>query len=603
MRKGFLVTLATVAIALMGFNAMALAPTIKNIPDIIVGDAEDGTDSNIFVYPDAFDLDLRVEDDDTTTSAVIWSFATTGASRYLINGVGPESTDASPDLAQFVSPTNQIDNQDLDDREEDGNARTITIRDDTASPLSEEPTDQYLPDPGGGLVGSQVVTLYASDGTTVSNPVEESGEDGIFIIYTVDDANDSYSPPDPGITLIDHDLTAGTPSGWTSTVDNGTVTVTSGAEGLCLETGLAVDGIANWRSPYGEWELVANSVYKLRLGMTSDATVGDQPLWQVVYDNVNDDGSSGNNAYGGEIFLLDNEGGANSAIAGTGRSEFVFWMMPPCFQLSYFQDSTNGFFRSGLDADNDFRLILKILDVAAAGIGADTDEGKLCFTSVMVQRYDYSLVQEIGAAALDDDTLTDTGDEWGLDLAGLTQTATFSGGNLTLDPTNWGTIDPGGLLLLRPGDTTNSLLDPPSVEDNFPVTIEADTDYLIEYELSAPTQADSLDNPDVIRLGASVTTEEIVCDHFLTTNAADTSDAGLANRGVVMPREGGPYKYAVIWNSLSLSNSGVGAPYTNRMRPRFEVLSGTAFAPLGRTTNDGQLRIHSVKVQKIQFGG
>jgi hypothetical protein len=606
MRKGFLVTLATVAIALMGFNAMALAPTIGAIPDIIVGDAEDGTDSNIFVYPDAISLDRYVSDDDTETSEILWSFSTATAGRYLINGVGPQAEEAAPDLAQFVNPTNQIDNQDLDTRAEDADPRTITIRDDVASPIASEPATSY-PDPGDGTVGSQLVTLYASDGTTVSNPLETGGQ---FIIYTVDDAEDSYSPPDVGILEFEIDLTQGLPTDWASATDFGTVAITTDSDGLCLETQAAPDGAGRFYSNYGAWDLVKNCVYKLRLGVTADSTLGDQPLWQIVYDNYGTPAGGGaalgNNAYGGEIFLLDNEGGANSAVSPEGRSwddgeEFVFWMMPPCFQIDYFQDETNGFFRPDLDPENDLRILMVVLDAAAAGIGAETDSGKICFKNIMVQRYDFSLLTEVGAAALDDDTLTNVGDEWGLDLAGLTQTTSWTGGNLTLTPTNWGTVSPGGLLLFRPGDYDLVLTDPGSIPDNYPVVIEGNTDYLIEVELSAPTQTDSLNNPDVIRLGASVTTEETVCDHFLTTNAPDTSDVALANRGVVMPREGGPHKYAILWNSLSLSNSAIGAASAHRMRPRIEVLSGTAFAPLGRTTNTGAITIHSVRIQQVSF--
>jgi hypothetical protein len=593
----------------MGFNAMALAPTISDIPDIIVGDAEDGSGSNVFVYPDAIDLDNRVSDDDALTSEIRWSFQTTGASRYLINGLGPESTDAGDPLTTFVDPTNDIRAADDDVRAEDSDAQTITIRDNIQSPLASEPdTSGYS-----SAVASQVVTLYASDGTTVSNPAEASGEEGIIIIYT-QPGEDSWSPPDVGVPVVTIDFTAGTPTGWeaaTGSFDGGGSTSSSDAEGLCLEASpAATDANASWISPYGEWDLVKNCVYKLRLGVeATNTTVGNQPLWRIVYDNF-DSAGEGKNSYGGEIWLLDNEGGANSAVSPTGRAasdgeEFIYWMMPPCFQAPYFQDETNGMFSPANDPGNDFRIYLELFDVAAAGIGAETDVGKICFKDMVVQRYDYSLVREVGAADMDDDTLTNTGDEWGNDItAGFNTSVTYSGGAVTFasSGSTWTDIAQG-LMLFRPGDTTAwpADSDPATLVDNYPISHDENSTYLVEFEIEAPTQTDALNGPDIIRFGASLATGEVVTDHNLATNVPDTSDVALRDRGLVMPRSGGPYKYAILFNTLSYSNSAIDAQYARRMQPRFEILCGNVANPLGRTTNTGSLRISRVKVQKVEF--
>ena len=84
MRKGFTVTLLTVAVAMMGSNAMSMAPVISEIKDIIVADDSGATGSNNFVYPDAIDLNNSVSDGDTADSAIIWSYYDEDGN-YLIN--------------------------------------------------------------------------------------------------------------------------------------------------------------------------------------------------------------------------------------------------------------------------------------------------------------------------------------------------------------------------------------------------------------------------------------------------------------------------------------------------------------------------------------
>jgi hypothetical protein len=609
MRKGFLVTLATVAIALMGFNAMALAPTIGEIPDIIVGDMGPVTGTNVFVYPDAINLDSYVNDDDTLSSDITWSYSVaTEPTRYTINAVQPMPNTST--LDEYINPTNRVDDTDGDLREEDSNPRTITIRDELRSPLASDDGSESpaaYPERGTGFLSdSRVVTLYASDGSTVSNPLDETGEGGIFIIYSEADGEDRYSPEEGGVLVITRDLTGGAPSGFSSSTDSGSVSATATAEGLCLSVGLTGNNDGNWRSDYGEVALVKNCVYRMRVNVTtSQTTVGLQPLWLLVYDNINDAADAGTNTYGGEVWLLDSAGGANSAISGTGRSSFDFWMAPPCFQVSYFQDETSGFFRADNSGDMDMRIILRIFDMEAAGIGAELDEGNICFTGYEIRRYDIDDMRVL-STELDDSDLTDSSSDdpfWGIDqqiyTAANHTSQTYSGGNVTLAPLSDLWTNEIILTLFRPGDSTVDFTTGGTVnEDNWPVQIAEDMLLYVQYELSAPTATDALNGPDTIRVGADVLSQEIVTDHFLITNLGDTT-AGSEARGVVMPRDGGPYKYACLFNTLSPSNITITDP--QRMRPRFEILCGPPLDPLGRETNTGSIRIHSVLIQEVEF--
>ncbi len=86
MRKGFSVTLAMVAFALLAIKASALAPVISDLPDIYIGDAENSSANNVFVLPDAYNLNDFVSDDLTSASALIWTFSETGSTLpYVIN--------------------------------------------------------------------------------------------------------------------------------------------------------------------------------------------------------------------------------------------------------------------------------------------------------------------------------------------------------------------------------------------------------------------------------------------------------------------------------------------------------------------------------------
>lgn len=88
---------ATLFAGVITFGAMApafaAAPVMSNLPDIAIGDMEDGADNNLFVYSDAFNFDDYVTDADTASNQLLWSFAEfdggLDAAQYTINGVGP----------------------------------------------------------------------------------------------------------------------------------------------------------------------------------------------------------------------------------------------------------------------------------------------------------------------------------------------------------------------------------------------------------------------------------------------------------------------------------------------------------------------------------
>ena len=91
MRKGLVVTLGVVALVCVVSPGFALAPIISCVPDIIISDTEDNTqtdDLNFFIFSDALDLDDMVQDADDLPSDIRWSFLETSPGNSIrINGI------------------------------------------------------------------------------------------------------------------------------------------------------------------------------------------------------------------------------------------------------------------------------------------------------------------------------------------------------------------------------------------------------------------------------------------------------------------------------------------------------------------------------------
>lgn len=608
MRMGLRETLLAVAIAVLGLNAMAMAPTIGEIPDIIVGDAEEATESNRFVFPDAINLDGYVSDDNTSPGGILWSYGVAVTpTRYTLDAVAPLDIGSEDPNAPG---SKRIDTQDLDPGQADSNARSITIRDELRSPVASDPGPYSDPAGTGILPDSRVVTLFASDGSSWSMKS--------IMIYTDDDGLDRFSPEGAQhVDVYDADFTASI-NGWTYALNGGTATGTQNAtSGLCIDVPATGNNDGIWFSAYGVIDLVDNAVYRARLNVnTTQTTVFNTPLWVFVYDNIGlDSGGTqhGQNDFGGETFVLDNEGGANSPISGTGRASFDFYCAPTPFRTAHFRDTTNGFLNPALDADNDIRLQFRVIDADAANINAQQDEGAVCLQTINVDRFDFddrTTVQQVynvdsSTPFVDADSNPGQAGSFAMDninTGGDGTNFTISSGVITISPTDstngW---DSPNVMLLRPGDRSVNLATTDGSEnvDNWPVPWVADTLYMIEYQLSAPSTSDEENPPDVVRLGADVLDQQIVTDNFIAANTIDFSSGSVNTRGVTMPRAGTPQTYTCFWYSLSESLTNI--PDALRWRPRFEILTSDVLNPIGRTTNTGAISVHGVTVTEISF--
>jgi hypothetical protein len=554
----------------MSFQAGAMAPVISDLPSPIIGNEAIASPPNAFVYPDAFNLDTFVTDDVTSDGAIIWSYENAGG-RYSINGVDPLSG-ANPN-----SPgTSRLDTQDLDTGQagQDSNAHTITLRDTTYSPVGGPNTAP----PTTGIVANELVTLFASDGTTYS--MKE------MMIYTDNGGEDRLSSGFEVLQSIDWLQSAASTNWITSKFeDNGQTAAHTNVngQGLCIQVGQSNTGavVANWISPYQFIELTALKVYRIRTTVNAgNLPAGTTPLWGLTVDNLDNSGTVIDNKYGMEFFVLDNVGGANS-VNGTTQKDF--WFTPLPVLADDWNNPTTGIFQPSLDANNDARVIFRIVQASSTGYGGELDSGRVCLESIEVASVD---INSLAVSSSDYSVSNLTSSTHFVTNLASTATPTFSGGNLTLTPPGGGwtvaliQVTPGNA---DPGYPNNAA----EAEDNYPVV---DTDggvYRVQVGVQAPNAAAETLPPDAVRVGADDSTNEVLT----TSNVLNSVNQ------IGMPKSGSVSLYTVFYDSgtLSLDTS----PGAGRIRPRVDILCTDQIGAGGPENNPNGITFTSMSMEKV----
>jgi len=578
MRKGLTQTLLTVAVALLGFNAMSAAPIIGNIPDVIIGDVEAGTSSNLFVYPDAFDLDTYVVDDNTSDGAILWSYAASGTA-YRINNV-PEIGAGDPNAPGGASLAG-----DTDPAKVDANSRTVTFRNINRSPIGGSNTAPTTSE-------TEVVTLFASDSTTYSQKD--------FLVYVDNDGADALSTAAVAYTQeLAYSFTTSA-QGWTSYADlslGATISHSQGASGLCLEVSLAGVTIAGWESQpmaaanYTTVDLTANSVYQVRLGVTvSGSSAGNSPAWSMTHNQKN-------TMYSGENIYYGNYGDANAPFplntASTAAEKQIYesWVTPIAIQTAQFNA---GAFTGAALAENGMRFQLRIIDVDGANYGAETDAGQICWNSIEVRRYDISDLavestpynQTTFQASPGDQGATINPANWSSSDIVSNSTISYTGGVITVGPASssaWGGSS-AGYVELRPGDKTFGGASLVNNLDNFPVAWVSDTLYKVTANLAANDAAGEANPPDFVRVGADAYSNELIGYSAVTTTY---------NR-IGMPKVGTPQPY--VYFLFGHSRSAAVEAAAQRIRPRIDIGANASFV---ESTNVGSIVVSGVRVDVV----
>jgi len=583
MKKGLTLTLLTVVVAWVGFQAQALAPVISDMPDFIVGNGDEVTGAMGFVYPDAIHLDDYVVDPDGSDANVLWSFDSAG--RYLLNGV--EALSSGDPLAPGAKEISSAANIPAGEADFDTNAHTVTLRDQIFTPLTGTGTT-----PGSnGIVASEVVTLYASDGSTYAQTS--------ILVYSNNGGQDSTSPVAPLKETMTFGV--GQTHGFAGTNEGGTTSVT--ADGLCMTVDLTGMNFATWASAYGSaaegLDLVDNKIYKFHLYATSDQTTPLKvPLWDFIVENL-DPGVAGDFAYAADIWVHDNVGSANATKGpSVGRNDFYFWYAPAAVATPQWKDASTGAFTAAHDPNNDMRYRWRTLD-SDLPYGGANDSGTVCLQSVTVQRFDLNDMFAVGAPVYEV-TNFGTADVLTFDVVtgSGAQESTFTvggGGELTITPQNASVGWDLQICSINPGDGVWNPTADTGLPDDFPIAWEGETLYQIVSSISAEGSAGGLgetNGHDAIRISMDNPGFELISESYMTT--------GLDRCGA--PKAGAGQDFMAFYYSNSESLSSVANHH--RLRPRLDALSTTGYnRPDGVTNNKGGMVFHNWKVQKVTFPG
>jgi hypothetical protein len=385
MKKGFALTLLTVAIALVQVSTTyATAPLISDPGDVIIGDLENApnsTSTNIFVAPDIIEADLIVSDD-TPDNQIKWSYLSSSPDIRIndtpsllpsLSGLGADDP-TSPSLAKRLDLVNTDDGSAND--VEDGNARTFTVRNILLSPVATNPGDTGPAGPPGLVHGPVTVTLFASDCTTFGSRS--------ISVFTIRGESDSLSGGGPEFLfsvdfqdLVDDGWIGGNSAGFGGTVSSGT-------SGLCMTVPGPGANLVLWFGPESQYiELIANSAYRARVNASTTQTAVDAiPIWFYIFDNFYLSSPIVANNYGGFHWVLDNVGGAVGIGRANGRTQFDFWFNPNATPTGQWNA---GAFTPAADALNDTRPQVQIID-SNAGINTDLDNGTICIENIAFYR-------------------------------------------------------------------------------------------------------------------------------------------------------------------------------------------------------------------------
>lgn len=593
MRKGLTTTLMAVAVAILAMQAMAMAPVITDIPSPVVGNAENATPSQGFVYPDAIDLTKYVTDQESQSSQIIWSYDTVGTPKYKINFVGPIDIGGGEDP---VAPGAKALNNPVGGGEAnpDGNPLTITVRNINLSPIPGVDNTQT----GGILPGeSQLITFYASDQTTftASKPVW---------FYTNAGGPDYLSPG--RTTCWWYPNQNPTTSGWRYSPIAGTVTSSFDANNhFCMTTTASAtqDKAGEWKSPYGDFNaaslpLFKNAAYRIRVIITSSQTNVDAvPLFDIYVANLEIWSTTpsfvynGQNAYGANFFVYSNVGGANGAVSSTGK-EFNFWWTPSCVDSARWNsesETSPGLWAPSMVNHRSGFVVFRILQSPSntALVSQANAFGTLCLKDFLVERADFSSMQVLSTSWQATSMTTSLFQDQSKPGVAANATLNFSGGIVTVTPNN-GTSDM--LAQVIPGDAVTDFNNQSATVDDYPCVMEQQSLYLVTADMSAPTQTAADNPPQIMWLGADCYTNELCQLSWVSLKA---------NHCAMPSTTQTPYKAFFHSNYGTLHGGVAQYAWFSIFRPRFMV--GNNAATDTDQAKTGGIRIHNMKVEKVMF--
>ena len=305
MKKGFLLTLTLVTIALLCTSAYGVTITVDDLPDVIISDVEDtvGTiDSNFFRFTDVFNLDdiVTFSDLSSSQSLVKWSFLEFEDDGGVPGLLATTNHIAINEIEQNPGGVSGVFNPGAFELR--GAGVNVDIQNIAASPLAGSAP---FPDPAAGDLDPRWVDLIAaysgatgntSDTATIAvysfdNDAEgdrfsSAFSPGIEIVYEEDDFGDGSTPDWLWFNLEDLGVTqmpAPASSYEETSTGNGDFALgfestDTAADGIWRETGTAFQVYGSWITPGSPIDYEAGQVYMARWSVVTDqATAADQP--------------------------------------------------------------------------------------------------------------------------------------------------------------------------------------------------------------------------------------------------------------------------------------------------------------------------------------
>jgi hypothetical protein len=596
----------TVAIAMLGAQAQAMAPTITDIPSPIVANdipvTGGGTYGN-FVYLDAMDLDTLASDDVTPSSDLMWTYTgskdATGASNYRINGVSPMLGAFDP-----TSPTTAmiINRNDDPVQGKDAKKSTITIRNNVLSPLSG--SGGSIPTTTGIVpTYTEPVTFFCSDGNAFSSQTvffytDKGGSDRLS-------GGDAFKPVDPA-KPVDKITKFWRATEWNALKDFGkafnltTSTYGTTGQGICLKAGLTGYNWGALVSAYPYFNLASNQVYRIKMKMMgSQTTTGKTPFWDFILENYDDlPANAGTlNMYIFAAKFYDVEGGA-TALTTAGKTVTMYWA-PPAVATAKWNDSASGAFVSSRDKINDPRLRFRTNDCDGVGSG-DLRSGDMCITEIEVASAGLSRLQTVGSPLVNITKFTQSvkggaaGNVTYTPLMG--STATFnSDGSVTITPTGAGqgaNVGEGELSTFGPSTDGNYDADPAKSYnyDEYPITWKSDQLLRVQADLSAPTATDVAHPWDAICFVMLSLSNELAYESYITSN-----------QGCGAPQTGTPQTYTTFLYTGTETKSTVAGYHKLRWEMRFVNSPSCPFPTGAEKANTGSVKVSRVVIQEVTF--
>lgn len=607
MRKG-LSTLLTVAIALVSSQAMAMAPTIFDIPSPIVGSGTGSSQSTKYVYPDAFDLTTLAADDNTAAADLKWSYEIVGAPRYVINGlVALNSSVDDPINPPTVKDINHA-LATAEIKDVDRKPNTITIRNHRLAPIAGGGATDTTP----GFIDQQLVTFWVSDGTAVSSKT---------VTFTTDNYANGWNRLQTAWKMEKADFltkswrTVDGPYGdcTTRTMDDG--------KGICFNVQQLGNNMAAMSSPYGFFSLTPNKVYRIRATMNgSQATAGKTPLWDFLIDNYNGSYGKGLNAYGMDAIYMDNEGGANTVLSSQNGTDYVMYWAPAAFRTAQWNavgtvTVPTGIYSPSYSTDKDPYLRFRVMDVVNnPALRSDQKFGTLCMQKVFVESLPFSSVKKAPTPLVQIGTVGATipnkfkaahatnlgGNVFIKGLVGTAVAYSSTGGYVNLTPnstaaqgTELVAIQPAtDLKGINTGDGSVVLTAPyTDILDDYPLPWTSNKVLMLEVDLAAPNSNSEAHPWDIIVLSMETVTNELMYESYVT-----------ATKKIASPRYNSTQQtYTLFFNTMNETKSTIANFHFLRWRVRFANSANLNWPNASDKTNSGGVSVKRIEVNEVTF--